>query len=60
MNKTMTVLCGVLISLSLVVAAGGVATLSEATQGVGALALGCFLAILARICQAAGHHASRS
>jgi hypothetical protein len=37
------------------VAFGGFAMLTQATQGVGLIALGCLTAILARIAQAGGH-----
>lgn len=33
----------------------GLVLLSQATQGIGVIALGCFLLILARIFQAEGH-----
>ena len=35
----------------------GVASLSNATAGVGGIAVACFLAIVARIAQASAHHA---
>lgn len=46
----------VLLIVASLVAFGGIATLSPATQGVGWMALACFLAILGRILQAGSHH----
>lgn len=47
-----------LVVLSLGLGFLGFAMLSEATSGVGAIALGCLIAILARIQQASEHHAA--
>ena len=46
----------VLIVLSVVVALIGVFSLSEATVGVGLVALACLLGIFARIAQASNYH----
>ena len=46
----------ILIILSLIAAAVGVFTLSEATFGVGILAVACLLAIYARLAQASIHN----
>ena len=45
-----------LIALALLFGFGGLLFASEATGGVAAIALGCLLAILARIEQAGRHH----
>ncbi len=44
-----------LIILALLGAAVGIFTLTQATTGVGFLAVACFLGILARIAQASAH-----
>ncbi len=45
-----------LVILAFVAIGIGLFTLTQATMGVGILAVGCFLAILARIAQASHHH----
>lgn len=45
----------VMLFLGLVAVVVGSAMLSQATMGVGVIALGCFLGICARIVQAGGH-----
>jgi hypothetical protein len=45
----------ILIGLALLAMAIGLLSLSQATAGVGGIAAACFLAILARIAQAAHH-----
>lgn len=45
-----------LAALALLMGIFGLATLSEATTGVGAIAFGCLSAIGARILQASRHH----
>lgn len=50
------VIMGVLIAGSLILAGLGLLFTSNATIGVGLIALACFSAILARIAQAAYHH----
>jgi hypothetical protein len=45
-----------LVVVSLLCLLGGVASLSQATMGVGGIATACFLAILARIAQASAHN----
>lgn len=45
-----------LVILAFIALGIGLFTLSEATMGVGILAVGCFFAILARIAQASHHH----
>lgn len=57
MQTAVTVL---LILIGIAVALIGAFTLTQATQGVGLLAIACFLAILARMSQAAGHQAQLS
>ncbi|MGD1146939.1 MAG: hypothetical protein ABR961_03180 [Thermoanaerobaculaceae bacterium] len=47
----------VLILVALLAVLGGLMSLSQATIGVGIVALACFLAILARIAQAKEQHA---
>lgn len=51
----MTVLLVIIAILAVVF---GVLSLSQATMGVGIIAIGCFIAILARLAQAAEHHQS--
>ncbi len=46
----------ILVFLSIISAVGGFFSLSQATMGVGILAVSCLLAILARIAQADAHH----
>lgn len=46
-----------LVLLALALAAYGTMKLTQATEGVGAIALAIFVAILARLTQAADHHA---
>ena len=46
----------ILLVLALVVVGFGAISLSEATMGVGTIAIGCFLAIAARLAQAEVHH----
>lgn len=41
--------------LGLIVVVAGITMLSQATMGVGVIAIGCFLGICARIVQAGGH-----
>ena len=48
----MRVIAVLLILGSMLVAFVGAATLSQATQGVGTIALACFIAIIGRIAQA--------
>jgi hypothetical protein len=48
----------ILVGIALLFGFVGFAMLSQATQGVGAVAIGCLFAILARIQQAATHHAA--
>lgn len=45
----------VMLFLGLIAVVVGVAMLSQATMGVGVIAIGCFLGICARIVQAGGH-----
>jgi hypothetical protein len=45
----------VMLFLGLIVVVVGMAMLSQATMGVGVIAIGCFLGICARIVQAGGH-----
>lgn len=45
----------VLVVCGIAAVVDGLNTLTQATQGVGILALGCFLAILARLAQAEVH-----
>lgn len=52
----MSVLSGILVAVSLLLALFGFVMLTQATNGVGAVALGCFFGILARIAQASAHH----
>ena len=46
----------ILFFISVILAFSGVKNLSEATLGVGILALACFLGIITRILQAEIHH----
>lgn len=48
----------VLLILALLFVFGGALSLSNATAGVGVVAMGCFLAICARIAQAGTQHAA--
>jgi hypothetical protein len=50
----------ILMILGILAVAFGALSLSEATMGVGIIAIGCFLAILARLAQAEAHHRSLS
>lgn len=50
----MTVL---LVILAILIALGAAASLTQATVGVGLMALACLVAIFARLAQASGHHA---
>jgi hypothetical protein len=52
----MPVLALLLFIASVVAALGGLATLTQATMGVGSIALACYLAIVARLAQASGHY----
>jgi hypothetical protein len=52
----MKILAVLLLFISGIALLGGLASLSNATSGVGGIAVACFLAILARIAQASGHH----
>jgi hypothetical protein len=45
-----------LVILGLLVVLGGILSLTQATLGVGLIAIGCFLAILARLAQAEVQH----
>ncbi|WP_158606133.1 hypothetical protein [Simplicispira hankyongi] len=45
-----------LVILGILVVIGGILSLSQATLGVGLIAIGCFLAILARLAQAEAQH----
>lgn len=46
-----------LVVVSILLVSWGIDSLSKATLGVGIICLGVFVAILARIAQAASHHA---
>ena len=46
----------VLMILGILVVLIGAVSLSQATMGVGLVAIGCFLGILARLAQAEAHH----
>ncbi len=48
---------GFLVLISIAMAFYGATTLTQATTGVGVICLGVFVAILARLMQAADHHA---
>lgn len=50
----------VLVLIAIAVVAFGVMSLSQATLGVGIIAIGCFIAILARLAQAAEQHKALS
>lgn len=52
----MSFISGFLVVCAAVAGFAGLATLSEATTGVGFIALGCLAAIFARIAQAAALH----
>lgn len=56
MATTMKILAVLLLLISGIALLGGLVSLSNATSGVGGIAVACFLAILARIAQASGHH----
>jgi hypothetical protein len=45
-----------LVLLSLIIAAGGVVSLTQATLGVGGIGFACLIGILARIAQASAYH----
>ena len=45
-----------LVILGILVVLGGILSLTQATMGVGLIAIGCFLAILARLAQAEAQH----
>ena len=45
-----------LVVIALLAVGFGALTLSQATLGVGNIAIGCFIAILARLVQAEVHH----
>jgi len=45
-----------LVILGLLVVLGGILSLTQATLGVGLIAIGCLLAILARLAQAEAQH----
>jgi len=53
----MRIIAVILLLISGLALLGGLASLSNATSGVGGIAVACFLAILARIAQASAHHA---
>lgn len=48
-------LFGGLVALSVVLVLGGLVSLSQATSGAGTVAAACYVAIMARIVQAAIH-----
>ena len=50
----------ILMILGILAVVIGALSLSQATMGVGVIAIGCFLAILARLAQAEAHHRSLS
>lgn len=50
------VLAALLLVASFVTTFFGLISLSQATSGVGGIAIGCLLAIVARIAQAGHHH----
>lgn len=52
----MGILAGILVLLAIPTALIGALLLTQATTGVGVIALACFLGILARLAQASGHH----
>ena len=58
-SKTFAMVMTVLILGGILAAIAGLLFMSQATTGVGLLAAACFVAILARIAQAAKHHAER-
>ena len=45
-----------LVVIAILAVAIGVLSLSQATMGVGVIAIGCFIGILARIAQASEHN----
>ncbi|MGS0516354.1 hypothetical protein ACQR5T_20955 [Xanthomonas oryzae pv. oryzicola] len=45
-----------LVVIAILAVAIGVLSLSQATMGVGVIAIGCFIAILARLAQASEHN----
>ncbi|WP_158070188.1 hypothetical protein [Xanthomonas campestris] len=45
-----------LVVIAILAVAIGVLSLSQATMGVGVIAIGCFIGILARLAQAAEHN----
>lgn len=45
-----------LVVIALLTVAIGVLSLSQATMGVGVIAIGCFIGILARLAQASEHN----
>lgn len=47
-----------LVVIAILAVAIGVLSLSQATMGVGIIAIGCFIGILARIAQASEHNRS--
>jgi hypothetical protein len=49
-------MAAILIILAIVAVGIGFLELSQATMGVGILAIGCLMGILARIAQASAHH----
>ena len=50
----------ILMILGILAVVVGALSLSQATMGVGIIAIGCFLAILARLAQAEVHHRALS
>lgn len=50
----------VLVIIAILAVGYGLLSLSQATLGVGMIAIGCFVAILARLVQAAEHHRALS
>jgi tryptophan-rich sensory protein len=49
-----------LVVIAILAVGYGLISLSQATLGVGMIAIGCFVAILARLVQAAEHHRALS
>ena len=54
--KNGDVMSAILMILAIIAAIAGAMSLSQATLGVGTIALACFLGILARLAQAEAHH----
>jgi len=55
-SPMMGLLAALLVFLGVVAGVLGLASLSQATAGVGGIAFGCLLAIFARMAQASAHH----